>query len=716
MTDSVYSVLSARSTQLGPFKDAEAAGGTPAPNADQWDNWQLARDADDVAWLLMDKKDSSVNVLSEDVLKELDEVLDKLMEDPPKGLVIRSAKAASFCVGADIKEFRNLESEQEVEEKLEKAHAVAQKLADLPCTTIAVIHGQALGGGLELALCCDYRLAVPGASLGTPEIMLGIHPGLGATGRLIELIDPLAAMTMMLTGKPSRDKKAKAQGLVDALVEERHLENAIEAALAGKLKRHDNGWRGKVFQFSWVRRLAGKKMRAQAAKKAPPKHYPAPEALISLWEEHGDDPKEMLEVEIKSFSRLLVSETSRNLVRVFFLREKMKALGNLKEKEKEERPDPIKHIHVIGAGAMGGDIAGWCALKGLRVTLFDTQPKVVAEAIGKATTLCQKKRLSSADTRDVLDRLIPDFYNAGISQADMVLEAVPEKTEIKHKVYAEVEPKLKNGAILATNTSSIPLEKLQEGLKDPSRLVGVHFFNPVALMDLVEVVQHSKVSATTLARARRFVGQISKLPAPVTSAPGFLVNRALTPYLVEALALLDEGVEAESIDKVALDFGMPMGPIELADQVGLDICLGVADMLRDRLDTDMPDSPEWLRKKVEDGDLGRKTGRGLYEWKDGKPDKKNDTKTAPKDTLDRLVLPMLNACVACLREEVITDAEVLDGAMIFGTGFAPFRGGPMNYARERGYDDIKKRLKSLSEEYGDRFKPDEGWNQEPHAS
>lgn len=716
MTDTIYSVLSARRTQLGPFKDAEAEGDASVTSSDQWDNWQLARDDNGVAWLLMDKKDSSVNVLSEDVLRELDGILDQLYENRPKGLVIRSAKASSFCVGADIKEFRNLENEEEVEKKLGKAHAIVQKLVDLPCTTIAVIHGQALGGGLELALCCGYRLAVPGSSLGTPEIMLGIHPGLGATGRLIELIDPLAAMTMMLTGKPSRDKKAKAQGLVDALVEERHLENAIEAALAGKLKQRNNGWRAKLFKISAVRQFIGKKMRAQAAKKAPPKHYPAPEALISLWEDHGDDPKEMLKHEIKSFARLLVSETSRNLVRVFFLREKMKSLTNIKEKDEKQRPAPIKHIHVIGAGAMGGDIAGWCALKGLRVTLSDTQPNMIAEAIGKATKLCKKKRLSSADTRDVLDRLIPDFNNLGIGQADMVLEAVPEKTEIKHKVYAEVEPKLKDGAILATNTSSIPLEKLQEGLQDPSRLVGVHFFNPVAMMELVEIVQHSMVSEATLERARLFVGQISRLPAPVTSAPGFLVNRALTPYLVEALVLLDEGVPAESIDRVALDFGMPMGPIELADQVGLDICLGVADMLRDRLDTDMPDSPEWLRKKVEDGDLGRKTSKGLYEWKDGKPEKKYDTRTAPEDTLDRLVLPMLNACVACLREEVITDTELLDGAMIFGTGFAPFRGGPMNYAHKRGYDDIKKRLESLSEKYGERFKPDEGWNQAPHAN
>lgn len=711
MIPSVYSALVDRSVELGPFnpgpfKELPATSG-------HWQNWQLTRDSQGVAWLLMDKKDSSVNVLSEDVLTELDEVLDTLNHDLPTALVVRSRKASNFCVGADLKEFRPLTDEAEVEEKLTAAHGVAQKLVDLPCPTIAVLHGQALGGGLELALCCDYRLAVPGTTVGTPEILLGLHPGLGGTARLCNLIDPVAAMTMMLTGKNTRDKKAKAQGIVDQLVEERHLANAIAAVIAGKVKQRKNSWRAALFKLGAVRRFAGKKMRAQAAKKAPPQHYPAPEALIALWENHGHNTQEFLRKEIASFAHLLVTETSRNLVRVFFLREQMKALAS--HKDDPNPPEPIGHVHVIGAGAMGGDIAGWCAVQGLRVTLFDMQPDVIARAIGNANKLCSKKHLSGGATRDVLDRLIPDFHNIGIGQADLVLEAVPEKVEIKHKVYAEVEPKMKPDAILATNTSSIPLEQLQEGLQDPSRLVGVHFFNPVALMQLVEVVQHSKASDHTLARARGFVGQISRLPAPVTSAPGFLVNRALTPYLTEALVMLDEGIPAESIDQVALDFGMPMGPIELADQVGLDICLGVADMLRDRLDNNMPESPAWLREKVENGDLGSKTGKGLYLWKNGKPQKKEDTTKAPDDTLDRLILPMLNACVACLREDVIGNADLLDGAMIFGTGFAPFRGGPMHYARQRGYDDIQNRLKALADLQGQRFAPDPGWEQEPDA-
>lgn len=707
MTGTLYSTFKALSVELGPLKNAPATTG-------HWQNWQLARDAQGIAWLLMDKKDSSVNVLSTDLLTELDEVLDSLYHDIPKGLVLRSAKPGSFCVGADINEFRHLSNAEEVASQLGAAHAVVQKLVDLPCPTVAVIHGQALGGGLELALCCDYRLAVPGTTLGVPEILLGLHPGLGGTLRLCQLIDPLAAMTLMLTGKNSRDKQAKALGLVDQLVEERHLDNAISAAIAGKIKQRKNGLRAKLFDMRWLRSLAAKKMRAQAAKKAPPQHYPAPEALIALWETQGGSARTWLQEEITSFAHLMMTDTSRNLVRIFFLREKMKALVSSKHTD-EPPADPVQHVHVIGAGAMGGDIAGWCALQGLRVTLFDQQPEAIAKAIGNAANLCKKRRLSNGATRDVLDRLIPDFNNVGVHQADLVLEAVPENIDIKRQVFADTETHMKPGALLATNTSSIPLEQLQEGLKDPSRLVGIHFFNPVASMQLVEVVAHPNAGVQALARARHFVGQISRLPAPVSSAPGFLVNRALTPYIAEALMMLDEGLAAESIDQVALDFGMPMGPIELADQVGLDVCLGVADMLRERLNNNLPEPPEWLRKKVAGGDSGRKTGAGLYRWKNDKPDKNTDVAKAPEDTLDRLILPMLNACMACLREGVIVDAELLDGAMIFGTGFAPFRGGPMNYARNRGYQDIRASLQSLTQLHGERFAPDSGWEQEPDS-
>lgn len=707
MTGKVYSALADRDREYGPF------GRAPQATAGQWRHWHLKRDGHNTAWLLMDKADTGTNVLSEALLRELDAILDQLGNDQPSALVIRSAKDNGFCMGADISQFRDLDTREQAIEKLNAAHRVAQKLEALPCPTIAVIHGAALGGGLELALCCNYRLAIRGASFGTLEVQLGLHPGLGGTVRLPALIPPIDAMTMMLTGKTLHDAKAKSLGLIDQLLEERHVAAAIAAVLEGRVEQSEQTvWNSKPFEHSLPRQLAARRMRSQAASKAPPKHYPAPGALIDLWEEHADDPDQMRCREIESFAALLQTPTSRNLVRVFFLREKLKAQGRTDAESLQGLPEP-RHIHVIGAGEMGGDIAGWCALQGLLVTLFDTQPDSLARAIGKTARLCHSKHLSPAETRNVLDRLIPDLANHGVSKADLVIEAVPEDLDIKRKVYAEVEPQLKPGAILASNTSSIQLEQLREHLERPERLVGIHFFNPVAKMQLVEVVAHDQASASTLAQARRFVGRIDRLPAPVSSAPGFLVNRALTPYLVETICLLDEGVDAEAIDQVAVDFGMPMGPVELADQVGLDICLDVADMLRERLDVAQPATPAWLRRKVKAGELGRKSGKGLYSWKENKPQKRDRFEPAPEDTLDRLILPMLNACQACLRERVMEDADLLDGAMIFATGFAPFRGGPMHYAHARGEDEIVSRLQQLRNRHGERFVPDAGWNPVP---
>lgn len=695
MTGHILKALSTREMALGPFETGDKGN---------WKHWHLKRDDNDIAWLFFDKQDTSANVLSADVLEELDSILYELERDEPRALALRSTKPAGFCMGADITEFDALKSEDEAIEKLSRAHEVVDRLEALPFTKVAIIHGACLGGGLELALCCDHRLAIAGAKLGFPEVQLGLHPGLGGTDRLTSLIDPVEAMTMMLTGKNAHDSKAKKLGLVDDVIQERHVEAAVRAAAQGELKHNGNSFRDRLMTTRPARQFETRQMRSKTFSKAPPKHYPAPQALIELWEHHGGQGKDMRKAEIKSFAHLLNTDASRNLVRVFFLREKMKSMTRADA-------EPVRHVHVVGAGEMGGDIAGWCAFQGLRVSLFDMEPDKIAHAVKRLADLCEKKHRSKAQTRDILDNLIPDFDNHGVSHADLVIEAVPEDTEIKHKVYAEAEPKMKKDAILATNTSSIPLESLQEGLKNPKRLVGLHFFNPVASMPLIEVVTHDAISEKTYDRARAFVGQIDRLPARVATAPGFLVNRALTPYLVEAMIMLDEGVQAEAIDQVAEDFGMPMGPIELADQVGLDICLSVAEMLRERLDTHMPDSPEWLKAMIEDGKLGKKTGQGLYKWKDGKAEKEDESSSPPEDTLDRLLLPMLNACMTCIREGVVADEDAVDGAMIFGTGFAPFRGGPMKYAHDCGFDVIRERLEVLTHHYGRRFQPDPGWQQ-----
>ena len=572
----------------------------------------------------------------------------------------------------------------------------------LKVPTVAVIHGYCLGGGLEIALACDYRIAVDDARFGFPEVMLGLHPGLGGTVRLPRLINPIEAMSMMLTGRNVRAGRARSLGLVDAVVPERHVKAAAQAAVSGKLRTRRGGMLIQLINTTPARKLLAKRMRAEAAKRATPEHYPAPYALIDLWETHGGDAAAMQKAEIASFAKLIVTETSRNLVRVFFLRDKLKGMA--------DGEWAGKRVHVIGAGAMGGDIAAWCAWHGFTVSLADMKPEPLAKAIERAADLYGKIGHKRIDIRDALDRLIPDLTGEGVRTADLVIEAVPETLELKRRVYAAVEPKMRPDAILATNTSSIPLEQLRTGLARPQQLVGVHFFNPVSRMQLVEVVSHDQVAADVLAKARAFLGRIDRLPAPVKSAPGFLVNRALTPYMLEAMLMLIDGKKRETIDAAAVSFGMPMGPVELADQVGLDICLHVAETLKASLDRPMPDVSHWLQKKVDSGELGLKTGKGFYDWKNGKAVKDRDAPKPTDDMTDRLILPMIDVCVGCLREGVVADEETVDGAMIFATGFAPFRGGPLHYARSRGVAEVRQMLWQFSERYGERFRPDPGWD------
>src|SRR5229473_2454776 len=688
-----WTILAPRDLELGPLAGAAREGGP-------FRHWRLARDENAVTWLVLDKAGASANTLSEEVLAELGGVLAELERETPKGLVLRSAKPAGFIAGADIGEFRGMTDAAAVEARLTQAHAVVDRLDRLAVPTVAVIHGYCLGGGLEIALACDYRIAVEDARLAFPEVMLGLHPGLGGTVRLPRLINPLEAMSMMLTGRNVRAGRARALGLVDAVVPERHVKAATEAAVAGQLKTRRGGTLIGLVNSTYGRKLAARRMRAETAKKAPIENYPAPHALIDLWETHGGSAAGMQQAEIKSFARLITTDTSRNLVRVFFLREKLKADGDF----------PGRRVHVVGAGAMGGDIAAWCAWHGFTVTLADMKTEPLAQAVARAADLYGKIGHKRIEIRDALDRLIPDRGGDGARSADLVIEAVPEELELKRKVYASIEPKLRPEAILATNTSSIPLEELRDGLQRPERLVGLHFFNPVSRMQLVELVSHDRAAPDALAKARAFLGRIDRLAAPVKSTPGFLVNRALTPYLLEAVVMLSEGVQRETIDAAAIAFGMPMGPIELADTVGLDICLHVAETLKASLDRPMPDLSHVLKEKVDKGELGRKTGQGFYAWKDGEAVKNHDVAEPTAEMTDRLILPMLDVCMACLREGVVADEDTVDGSMIFATGFAPFRGGPMHYARARGVAEIRRDLERLAQRYGERFRPDPGWD------
>jgi 3-hydroxyacyl-CoA dehydrogenase/enoyl-CoA hydratase/3-hydroxybutyryl-CoA epimerase len=695
MESHILDVLADRVLELGP---------KPAANG-PYRHFKLTRDADGVAWLLFDREGASANSLSADVLAEFDTVLAGLENERPAGLVIRSAKTSGFIAGADVNEFRGATDAAVVETQIARAHAVIDRLEAVKFPTVAVIHGFCLGGGLEVALACQMRIAIDGARFGFPEVMLGLHPGLGGTARFTRLVNPMQAMTLMLTGKTIDARRAKSLGLVDAVTQERHVRNAVKDAVFGRLKRSKPGLLTTVLNAGPVRGFLASRMRSEAAKSAPAEHYPAPYGLIDLWEKHGGDKAAMLAAEKSSFAHLMVTATAQNLIRVFFLRDRMKKAAGSGNK--------IKHVHVIGAGAMGGDIAAWCANQGLRATLADMKAEPIAGAIKRAADLFIKIIRKRTEVRDALDRLIPDLDGEGVRTADLIIEAVPEKLELKQKVYAGLEPRMKPGAILATNTSSIPLQDLRTTLTKPERLLGLHFFNPVSRLQLVEVVSHDGTDQQLLKEALAFVGAIDRLPLPVKSSPGFVVNRALTPYMLEAMVMLDANIDKTVIDAAAEKFGMPMRPIELADQVGLDICLAVGDMLRSKFGDLLPPTPAWLRDKVAKGELGRKTGKGFYTWRDGKAEKVRPSSNAAEpdaEMIDRLILPMSNVCVACLREGIVDDPDMVDGAMIFGTGYAPFRGGPLNYARTRGAANVAETLRNLAAKFGGRFTPDAGWD------
>ena len=443
-------VLGDRVLELGPKPDA----------AGPYRNFKLTRDADGVAWLLFDREGTSANTLSADLIEELDKVLAELEGHRPTGLVIRSAKKSGFIAGADVNAFRGATDVAAVETEIGRAHAVIDRLEALRVPSVAVIHGFCLGGGLEVALACQMRIAIEDARFGFPEVMLGLHPGLGGTVRFTQLVNPMQAMPLMLTGKTIDARKAKSLGLVDAVTQERHVLNAVKDAVSGRLQRAQPGLLNNILSLGPVRSLLAGRMRSEAAKAAPEVHYPAPYALIDLWEKHGGDKRAMLNAEKASFARLMVTPTAQNLIRVFFLREQMKKLAGSGNK--------IEHVHVIGAGAMGGDIAAWCAGQDMRVTLADMKPEPIAGAIKRAAELYGKILRKRTSVRDALDRLMPDMQAEGVRNADLIIEAVPEKLELKQKVYAGLEPKMKPGAILATNTSSIPLQDLRTTLQNPS--------------------------------------------------------------------------------------------------------------------------------------------------------------------------------------------------------------------------------------------------------
>lgn len=663
--------------------------------------WRITVDSDRVAWLEFDKPGASANTLSHAAMTDLDAKLNELSKLQPRAVIVASAKPSGFIAGADIKEFSGLTSAAQAYELIRSGQRVLDRLEQLPCPTVAAIHGFALGGGLELALACRYRIAASDGKtfLGLPEVQLGIHPGFGGTVRAVKLLGPVVAMDLILTGKNIRADQAKQIGLVDRLVPTTELRSAAKQLALAAPPSHRPPFLARLLNVSFLRPLVANKMRKQVQRHAAKQHYPAPYAVIDLWQQHGVQGGAAYEAEARSIAAMFCTTTSRNLVRVFMLQDRLKNLGG-------KVANKVSHAHVIGAGVMGGDIASWCAARGLQVSLQDRAMEFVQPALERAKTFFEKRYPDVDERRRVTERLHADVEAQQVEQADVVIEAIFENVAAKKELYARLEPKLKPNAILATNTSSIVLESLADDLQDPGRFVGLHFFNPVARMPLVEIIQSRDTRPEVVQAAIAFTRQLDKLPVPCRSAPGFVVNRILMPYLNEAMRAADEGVPLALLDKIATDFGMPMGPIELADIVGLDVCLHVGAILAQAYSRPQA---KIIQSLVEQKKLGKKSGQGFYVWQDGKPLKPASTGVASADLEDRLILSMLNESMAVLREQIVEDADLLDAAVIFGTGFAPFRGGPLQYARSLGAIKVASKLEQLAAKYGSHFQPDPGW-------
>ena len=662
--------------QIVPSESSSEAG---------FKHWRFSVDRDGIAWLGIDRAAETSNTLGQAVIEELGQIIAQLESDPPKGLVLHSAKQNGFIAGADIREFENFSRAEDVSAMIRQGHAVFARLEALACTKVACVQGFCLGGGLELALCCDYIIACdrPDTRIGLPEVNLGIFPGLGGTVRLTERVGGLQAMPLMLGGRALKAKPARALGVIDQVVD-RHqsLHWHARKAVLQKRKRRKTALLGRFSNTAPARALLAPIMARKTRQKVLPEHYPAPFRLLEVWRKYRGDREAMFEAEAVGVGEMMVTETAVNLRRVFNLMERLKALGKQEEFK-------IDRVHVVGAGVMGGDIAAWCVVQGMQVTLQDRELKYVEPAIKRAKKLFQRRLKSQAAVAAAEARLIPDVEGRGVSHADVVIEAIFEDATVKQELFKSLEPRLKEGAVLASNTSAIPLETLAAVLEDPTRLIGLHFFNPVAKMPLVEVVSSTDSDPRGIGKGAAFCGQINRFPLPVKSSPGFLVNRVLAPYLMEAMRCYNEGISKEIIDAAATHFGMPMGPVELADVVGLDVCVKVAETLAQG---NLEAERKLLQTMIGDGKLGKKSAQGFYQWKKGKAVKsgiKSDELELER-LAQRLIKPFLDECRACHEDGIVEDQDLLDAGIIFGTGFAPFRGGPMHYMATGGELDAAR--------------------------
>lgn len=643
-----------------------------APQATETKHWSFHTDIENIGWLTINTPGASVNTLSREAIMEL-ETLVARFEDLANsrelvGVVLLSGKDSGFIAGADVSEFDAMSDFSVLPEALRRTHALFSRIENLRIPFVAGIHGFCLGGGLELALACHYRIAVNDEKtrIGFPEVNLGIFPGFGGTGRSIRQAGPVDAMQIMLTGKMLRPGAARGMNLVDKLVRHRDmLRWEGRKAVLQNRKSTPAPFAKRMMAGPLLRDYVANKMREEVGKKANRVNFPAPYALIELFEQHGNDWQAMIRHEVDAFVPLMGSPTATNLRRVFFLSEGLKKQGVKGAK--------FSRVHVIGAGVMGGDIAAWCAYRGMIVTLQDLDMARIQPALDRAKKLFQKRYKKKREVDAAMLRLTADPQGNGVSRADVIIEAVVEKLEVKQSIFSGLEDKIKPGAILATNTSSIELERIAEALKAPDRLIGLHFFNPVAQLPLVEVIKSKFNSDEAIGKGASFALAIGKSPVVVKSAPGFLVNRVLMPYMLGAVERVERGESKELLDAAAVAFGMPMGPIELMDTVGLDVGKSVATELGHAV----PETSKFARL-IAEGKLGRKSGEGFYKWEKGKAIKGSTPSHPDLLALGReLVKPLVDTTEVVVGEGVVANADLADIGVIMGTGFAPFLGGPL---------------------------------------
>jgi 3-hydroxyacyl-CoA dehydrogenase/enoyl-CoA hydratase/3-hydroxybutyryl-CoA epimerase len=685
------------------------------------EKFEFTKDERGIGTLTFDTPGSRANVFTQSALEEFETHLDALLKDSElKALFIESAKDNIFIAGADINEIKAANDEKSITTLVQKGQEIFTKLENLPFPTIAVIDGACLGGGLEMSLSCTYRIATshPHTRIGLPEVNLGILPGFGGTQRLYPLVGYAKAMELIVGAKRLKGEKALKLGVVDACVPRGYLgfkkEEFIQEILVGsldeKLRANRKGiaWYEKIPPVrDLISKVANKKVLAKTHG-----HYPAPLAVIKVMQESFGKPLlEGLKIERDAVTKLALTPISKNLIDLFFISEKLK-----KETFSKAKPIEIHQSAIVGTGAMGSGIA-WA----LNNQDIDVRMKVRSNAsAGKAITKIRKiyegikkrGRLTEREIALKMDKITFTTEYVGFDTTGFLLEAVSEDIDLKQKVFQEFEEVLKPDAIIASNTSSISISALAEKLQHPNRFIGMHFFNPVNRMPLVEIITGEKTDDTTIATVVQLTKKMGKTPIKVKESAGFLVNRILLPYLKEAATMFEEGEDIKKIDETLLAFGMPMGPLTLIDEVGVDIGEKVSQILHQAYGDRMAIS-NLMTRMVEFGWLGKKSGLGFYKHKKGRSAINKDilklqrghSKLDEQTIQDRAILSMINEAARCLEEEVVDNPGYLDMAMVMGTGFPPFRGGLMRYADEIGIDQIVKRLGRLQTEYGDRFTP-----------